>query len=94
MFSLKYWSNGRYCSLKCLNDDIRETETIINFYENSVKEHRNTILDEENGRINLSKEEVDKFKNELSKCQHRRVVLLQKLEVMKSLRKNGKLKYE
>lgn len=87
MYSLKHWTNGKYCSLRCLYKDIESTEFALNFYSNEIESIRRDILNEK------SKEEVNKLNQELDNSKHKRVVLLQKLNLMKSLIKSGQLKY-
>ncbi|MGG7143623.1 hypothetical protein ACQPVP_09175 [Clostridium nigeriense] len=93
-FSLRRWANGFYCSVKCLNDDISEAKATINYYENEIKDSRNQILKYENGRSNLSKEEIEKIEEELRKARSRHVATLQKLTHMESLQKLNKLRYK
>lgn len=93
-FSLRRWANGFYCSVKCLNDDISEAKATINYYENEIKDSKNQILKYENGRNNLSKEQIAKIEEDLRKSISRRVVTIQKLGLMESLKRFNKLTYK
>lgn len=93
-FSLKVWANGFYCSVKCLNDNISEAKATMNYYENAIKDSKNQILKYENGRNNLSREEIEKIEEDLRKFISRRVVTIQKLGLMESLKKLNKLTYK
>ena len=93
MFSLKKFADGSYCSLKCVSEDIKNHEQFIATYENDISSIRKKILDHKYGRNPLSKEEVNELENKLTMYRQKQVVLLQKLPLMRTLLKTGKLRY-